>query len=204
VDDAGRYGRGGLFTMAVFLTQNAHGLRTSPVKRGYWMVRRVLGETIPPPPPAVPELPKDESTMDRPLREMLAAHRANPACAACHARFDAFGLALENFGPVGERREVDLAGRRTEVDAALPGGVQASGAAGVREYIRQHRQDDYVNTVSRKLWAYALNRSPILADDVLLQEMRAQLPANRYRFSTLVETIVTSSPFLNHRLERQP
>jgi hypothetical protein len=204
VDDAGRYGRGGLFTMAVFLTQNAHGLRTSPVKRGYWMVRRVLGETIPPPPPSVPELPKDESTMDRPLRAMLAAHRANPACAACHARFDAFGLAFENFGPVGERREVDLAGRRTEVDAALPGGVRASGAAGVREYIRQRRQDDYVNTVSRKLWAYALNRSPILADDVLLQEMRAQLPANRYRFSALVETIVTSSPFLNHRTERQP
>jgi len=199
VDDAGRYGRGGLFTMAVFLTQNAHGLRTSPVKRGYWIVRRVLGETIPPPPPSVPELPKDESTMDRPLREVLAAHRANPACAACHARFDPFGLALENFGPIGERREYDLAGRRTEAIAALPGGVQASGAAGVREYIRQHRQDDYVNTVSRKLWAYALNRSPILPDDVLLQQMRAQLPANGYRFNSLVETIVTSSPFLNRR-----
>ena len=201
VDDAGRYGRGGLFTMAVFLTQNAHGLRTSPVKRGYWVVRRVLGETIPPPPPSVPELPKDESKMDWPLREMLAAHRANPACAACHARFDAFGLAFENFGPIGERREYDLAGRRTEVDAALPGGVQASGAAGVREYIRQHRQDDYLNTLSRKLWAYALNRSPILSDDVLLQEMRAKLPANGYRFSSLVETIVTSSPFLNRRTE---
>ena len=201
VDDAGRYGRGGLFTMAVFLTQNAHGLRTSPVKRGYWVVRRVLGETIPPPPPSVPELPKDESTMDRPLREMLAAHRANPACAACHARFDAFGLAFENFGPVGERRESDLAGRLIDVAAALPGGVQASGAAGVREYIRQHRQDDYLNTVSRKLWAYALNRSPILPDDVLLREMRAKLPANGYRFSSLVETIVTSSPFLNRRTE---
>jgi len=201
VDDAGRYGRGGLFTMAVFLTQNAHGLRTSPVKRGYWVVRRVLGETIPPPPPSVPELPKDESKMDRPLREMLAAHRANPACAACHARFDAFGLAFENFGPVGERRESDLAGRLIDVAAALPGGVQASGAAGVREYIRQHRQDDYLNTVSRKLWAYALNRSPILPDDVLLQEMRARLPANGYRFSSLVETIVTSSPFLNRRTE---
>jgi hypothetical protein len=199
VADASRYERGGLFTMAVFLTQNAHGLRTSPVKRGYWVVRRVLGETIPPPPPSVPELPKDESKMDRPLREVLATHRANPACAACHARFDSFGVAFENFGPVGERREYDLAGRRTEIDAALPGGIQASGAAGVREYIRQHRQDDYLDTVSRKLWAYALNRTPILPDDVLLQRMRAQLRANGYRFSTLVETIVTSSPFLNRR-----
>ena len=199
VDDAGAYGRGGLLTMAVFLTQNAPGLRTSPVKRGYWVVRRVLGETIPPPPPAVPELPKDESKMERPLREMLARHRSNPACAACHARFDAFGLAFENFGPVGERRSQDLAGRPVDTQAALPGGVQASGAAGVQEYIRRHRQDDYVNTVSRKLWAYALNRSPILSDELLLEQMRAHLRANRYRFSSLVEAIVTSSPFLNRR-----
>jgi mono/diheme cytochrome c family protein len=199
VADASPYGRGGLFTMAVFLTQHAHGLRTSPVKRGYWMVRRVLGETIPPPPPSVPELPKDESTMDRPMREVLAAHRTNPTCAACHARFDTFGLAFENYGPVGERREHDLAGRRTDVDAKLPGGVQASGASGVRDYIRQRRQDDYLGTVSRKLWTYALNRSPILPDDVLLQRMRAQLPVNGYRFSSLVETIVTSSAFLNRR-----
>ena len=199
VTDAGKYGRGGLFTMAVFLTQNAHGLRTSPVKRGYWVARRVLGETIPPPPPAVPELPKDESTMDRPMREVLAAHRANPTCAACHARFDTFGLAFENYGPVGERREYDLAGRRTEVDAVLPGGVPASGAPGVRDYVRQRRQDDYVGTVSRKLWSYALNRSPILPDDVRLQQMQAQLRANGYRFSSLVETIVTSSAFLNRR-----
>jgi len=139
--------------------------------------------------------------MDRPLREVLAAHRANPACAACHARFDVFGLAFENFGPVGERREHDLAGRRTEVDATLPGGVHASGADGVREYIRRHRQNDYVKTVTRKLWVYALNRSPILADDVLLQEMRTRLPASGYRFSSLVETIVTSAPFLNRRAE---
>jgi hypothetical protein len=199
VDDAGRYGRGGLLTMAVFLTQNAPGLRTSPVKRGYWVVRRVLGETIPPPPPSVPELPKDESKMDRPLREVLAAHRANPACAACHARFDAFGLAFENYGPVGERRDRDSAGRRVETDATLPGNVQASGATGVLDYIRQRRENEYVNTVSRKLWAYALNRTPILSDELLLQEMRAQLPANGYRFNSLVETIVTSSQFLNRR-----
>jgi len=199
IRDAGRYERGGLLTMAVFLTQNAPGLRTSPVKRGYWMVRRVLGETIPPPPPSVPEIPKDESTMDRPLREVLAAHRANPACAACHARFDAFGLAFENYGPVGERRDRDLAGRQVEVAAALPGNIQVSGAAGVREYVRQHRQSDYLNTVSRKLLAYALNRSPILSDDLLLEEMREKLLARQYRFSSLVETIVTSSPFLNRR-----
>ena len=102
MDDASRYGRGGLLPMSVFLTQNAPGLRTSPVKRGYWVVRRVLGEMIPPPPPIVPELPQDEAKLDLPLRDMLAKHRENPSCAACHARFDSFGLAFEGYGPVGE------------------------------------------------------------------------------------------------------
>ena len=68
IEDAGRYGRGGLLPMAVFLTKNAPGLRTSPVKRGYWVVRRLLGERIPPPPPAVPELPKDEAVATRASR----------------------------------------------------------------------------------------------------------------------------------------
>ena len=91
VENADRYGRGGLLPMAVFLTKNSPGLRTSPVKRGYWVVRRVLGEHIPPPPPTVPELPKDESKLgDRTLRQALEQHRANPACAGCHARFDSY------------------------------------------------------------------------------------------------------------------
>jgi hypothetical protein len=199
VDNAQQYGRGSLFTMAAFLTQNAPGLRTSPVKRGYWVVRRVLGETIPPPPPSVPELPKDEAAMDLPLREMLAKHRDNPACASCHARFDAFGLALENYGPVGERREKDLAGRPVETDAVLPGGVPASGFAGVQAYIRQHRQDGYLDNLCRKLLSFALSRSLVISDDPLIDRMRSQLEANEYRFSSLVESIVASPQFLNIR-----
>ena len=77
VGHAATYGRGGLLPMAVFLTQNAPGLRTSPVKRGYWVARRVLGEVIPPPPPVVPELPTDEAKLDLPLRDMLVQHRSN-------------------------------------------------------------------------------------------------------------------------------
>ena len=97
VDNARDYQRGGLLPMAAFLTQNAPGLRTSPVKRGYWVARRVLGEVIPPPPPTVPELPSDEAKMDLPLREMLAKHRSNPACSSCHARFDSFGLDIRGL-----------------------------------------------------------------------------------------------------------
>src|SRR5579885_3756629 len=155
VDDADRYGRGGLLPMAVFLTLNAPGLRTSPVKRGNWIVRGILGETIPPPPPNVPELPADEAKLDLPLRDVLARHRQNPVCASCHARFDSFGLSFEAYGPVGERRSHDLAGRPVDTQAVFPDGSQRSGLEGLKAYIRERRQNDFVDNFSRKLLAYA-------------------------------------------------
>jgi hypothetical protein len=92
VDGARSVSRGGLLPMAVFLTANSPGLRTSPVKRGYWVVRRLLGEHIPAPPPEVPELPKDEAKLgDLTLPQLLAQHRASKSCAGCHQRFDAIG-----------------------------------------------------------------------------------------------------------------
>ena len=199
VDDAGRYGRGGLLPMSVFLTQNAPGLRTSPVKRGYWVVRRVLGETIPPPPAVVPELPRDEAKSDLPLRDMLAKHRANPVCASCHARFDSFGLAFEGYGPVGEVRTKDLAGRPVDIQALFPGGIQGSGFEGVQTYIREHRQKDYLDNLSRKLLAYALGRSLLITDDPTIERMQIKLAAGDYHFASLVETIVSSPQFLNKR-----
>src|SRR4029077_4429879 len=91
VGDVRRVGRGGILPMAVFLTANSPGLRTSPVKRGYWVVRRVLGERIPPPPADVPELPHDEAKLGAlTLRQVLERHRADKTCAACHAKFDSF------------------------------------------------------------------------------------------------------------------
>jgi hypothetical protein len=105
IRDAERYGRGGLLPMAVFLTKNAPGLRTSPVKRGYWVVRRLLGEQIPPPPPTVPELPKDEANLgELTLPQLLARHRDDKSCAGCHRRFDSVGLVCERVGPGGTRR----------------------------------------------------------------------------------------------------
>ena len=199
VDHAGNYQRGGLLPMAVFLTENAPGLRTSPVKRGYWVVKRVLGEVIPPPPPVVPELPADESKSDLPLRDALAKHRSNPVCASCHARFDSLGLAFEGYGPVGEARTKDLAGRPIDIHAVFPGGSSGAGLEGVRTYIREHRQADFVDNLSRKLLAYALNRSLQLSDESLIGKMETRLRADEYRFDSLVETIVTSPPFLNKR-----
>ncbi len=200
VDNVGRYGRGGLLPMAVFLTQNSPGLRTSPVKRGHWVVQRVLGETIPPPPPVVPELPNDEAKSDLPVRDMLARHRENPACAGCHAKFDSFGLAFEGYGPVGGARTKDLAGRAVDTSVSYPGGSQGTGFEGLQAFIREHRQQGFVNNLSRKLLAYALNRSLQLSDESIVERMETRLAAKEYRFNALVETIVTSPQFLNKRI----
>jgi hypothetical protein len=199
VDNADQYHRGGLLPMSVFLTQSSPGLRTSPVKRGYWVVHRILGETIPPPPPVVPELPSDESKTELPIRDMLAQHRANPVCAACHARFDTFGLAFEGYGPVGSARTVDLAGRPVDAKATFPGGGEGTGFEGVQAWIREHRQQEFLDNLSRKLFAYALNRSLQLSDEATVDRMNARLAANGYKINSLVETIVTSPQFLNKR-----
>jgi hypothetical protein len=199
VDHAGLYGRGGLLPMAVFLTENSPGLRTSPVKRGHWLVQRILGETIPPPPPVVPELPDDEAKSDLPIRDMLARHRANPVCASCHEKFDVFGLAFEGYGPVGDLRTKDLAGRPVDTKAVFPGGIEGSGYQGIQAFIHDHRQNEYLENLSRKLLAYAINRSLQLSDEPLIEQMQTRLAANGYRFAELVESIVASPQFLNKR-----
>ncbi|MDX1983801.1 MAG: DUF1592 domain-containing protein [Bryobacteraceae bacterium] len=200
IEDASKYGRGGILPMAAFLTRNSPGLRTSPVKRGYWLARQLLGEVIPPPPPSVPELPGDESKMDLPLRQMLAKHRENAACARCHARFDGFGLAFEGYGPVGERRTKDLAGRAIDTRADFPGGGQGNGVDGLLDCIRQRREKDYVNNLCRKVLVYALGRGLQLSDEPLVEQMRSAFVAGGHRFSTLIESIVVSPQFLNQRV----
>jgi hypothetical protein len=199
VDDADKYERGGLLPMAVFLTQNSPGLRTSPVKRGNWTVQRVLGEVIPPPPAVVPELPSDESKSDLPIRDLLAKHRENPVCAGCHAKFDSFGLAYEGYGPVGDARTKDLAGRQVDTAVTYPGGTKGTGLEGLLKFIRENRQEQFVNSLSRKLLAYALGRSLQLSDESTIETMQTGIAAKEYRMDWLLETIVTSPQFLNKR-----
>ncbi|MEO7411802.1 MAG: DUF1592 domain-containing protein [Opitutaceae bacterium] len=199
-EHADKFERGGLLPMAVFLTANSPGLRTSPVKRGNWVVRRILGERIPPPPPTVAALPPDESKMGNlTLREALAKHREDSSCASCHARFDSFGLVFEGFGPVGERREKDLGDRPVDTLAPFPGGTERAGVAGLRSYLHDSRESDFVENLCRKLVAYGLGRTLLPSDDALIQEMRTKLTANQHRFSSLVESLVTSPQFLNKR-----
>ena len=204
VDDASAYGRGGLLPMAVFLTKNSPGLRTSPVKRGYWVVRRLLGETIPAPPANVPELPDDETKLGAvTLREALARHRADKNCAGCHARFDGIGLAYEGYGPVGEFRTKDLGGRPVETRAAFPGGGEGTGLDGLRAYLDERRADEFIDNLCRKLLAYALGRSLLPSDDEIIDGMRKRLAAGGDRFGILVESIVTSPQFRNRRVDNR-
>jgi hypothetical protein len=201
IDEAHRYDRGGLLPMAVFLTKNAPGLRTSPVKRGYWVVRRLLGEEIPPPPPNVPVLPADESQLgDLTLPQMLARHRSDKNCGVCHQRFDSVGLAFEGYGPIGESRTLDLGGKPVENRATFRDGSQGAGLDGLRKYIRA-RQNDFIDNLCRKLFAEALGRTLQLSDEPTIDRMKARLASGGCRFGRLVETIVTSPQFLNKRSE---
>jgi hypothetical protein len=200
VERADRFGRGGILPMAVFQTKNAPGLRTSPVKRGYWVVSKVLGERIPPPPPTVPELPKDEANLgDLTLPQVLARHRADRACAGCHDRFDAVGVVFEGFGPVGELRAKDLGGKPVAAAATFPDAKERTGLPGLREYLRHKRQDDFLDNLCRKLLSYALGRSLLLSDQKTLAAMKARLVADGHAFGSLVESVVTSPQFLNKR-----
>ncbi len=200
VDDARRYGRGGLLPMSVFLTASSPGLRTSPVKRGYWVVRKLLGERIPPPPAVVPELPRDEAkTGELSLPQILAHHRADKNCASCHQRFDSVGLVFEGYGPIGERRERDLGNRPVETKAAFPDGSEGDGLAGLLRYVAQRRENDFLDNLCRELLVYALGRSLIVSDEPTIKQMRAELSTQGQRFDTLIETIVTSPQFRNKR-----
>jgi hypothetical protein len=204
VDNARDYGRGGLLPMSVFLTKSSPGLRTSPVKRGYWIVKQVLGERIPAPPPDVPELPQDEADLgDLTLREVLQKHREIKSCAACHDKFDFAGLVFEGYGPIGQRRSQDLGGKPVDDSTVFPNGTVGKGLAGLQAYLVEHRQQQFDDNFCRKLLAYGLARSLLLSDDSTIKRMKRSIAEKQGRFSSLVEVIVTSSQFLNKR-PRQP
>jgi hypothetical protein len=148
----------------------------------------------------VPELPADEAQLgELTLRETLARHRDNKSCAGCHERFDAIGLVFEGYGPIGERREKDLGGRPVEMGATFPGGSEGSGLEGLRTYLREHRQREFLDNFCRKLLSYALGRSLQPSDESLVETMHETGAAGGYRLGALVECIVASPQFLTKR-----
>lgn len=200
VDGLRTQGRGGILGMAVFLTKNSQPQRTSPVKRGFWVVHKVLGEHIPAPPADVVALPaKETDTNGKTIRQLLAMHVDDMKCARCHVRFDAMGLSMEGFDSIGRRRTKDLAGRTVDDAVKLPDGTEAHGVPEFSRHLVKERHDDFVKTFCRKLLGYALGRSLQLSDDVLLDEMREVLAKNDDRIVPLFETIVRSPQFRTQR-----
>ncbi|MBY0521904.1 MAG: DUF1592 domain-containing protein [Gemmataceae bacterium] len=193
-------GRGGFPGMAVFLTKNSQPARTSPVKRGFWVVHKLLGEHIPAPPANVAVLPaKETDTKGKSIRELLALHTENADCARCHQRFDPVGLSMEGFDAIGKSRTKDLAGRPIDNLVELPTGKAARGIPQFTEYLVVERKHEFTHTLCRKFLGFALGRSLELSDKALVEKMQAELGRHDYRFSCLFEAVVLSPQFRNQR-----
>ena len=191
--------RGGILTQGSVLMVTSYPTRTSPVLRGKWVLENLLGAPPPPPPPDVPALAAAAETSAGSLREALEQHRANPACAACHARLDPLGFALENFDAVGAYRTEDD-GVTVEASGALPDGTLVDGPNGLRRVLLD-RRDEFVETLAASLLTYAIGRGLESYDRPAVREIRRRVEAADHRFSALVSAIVDSVPF---RLRRIP
>ena len=200
VEGMQKQGRGGVLGMAVFLTKNSQPQRTSPVKRGFWVVHKMLGEHIPAPPADVAVLPaKETDTQGKTIRELLVLHTDDARCARCHVRFDPVGLAMEGFDPIGRTRTKDMAGRPIDNLVHLPSGKEARGVPEFSKYLVSQRKQEFTKTFCQKLLGYALGRSLQLSDQPLLEKMQADLDANEDRLETMFETVITSPQFRNQR-----
>ena len=186
--------RGGLLGQGSLLTVTSYPNRTSPVVRGQWVLDTLLGAPPPPPPPDVPSLP-ERGAGGRPLsgRERLEQHRENPVCATCHAQMDPLGFALENFDAVGAWRTSD-AGSSIDASGAMPGGASFRGVAGLRTTLLDHR-DQFVDTVIARLLSYALGRPVEHHDLPAIRKVRRDAAPDRYRWSSIIQGIVRSTPF---------
>jgi hypothetical protein len=190
--------RGGLLSQAGILTATSNPTRTSPVKRGRWVLEQLLGEPPPPPPPNVPELAEDEAaSATASLRERMEVHRRNAACAGCHARMDAIGFALENYDAVGRYREKDGS---FEIDAGgtFPDGTTFSGPAGLKDVLLA-RKREFCRCLAEKMMTYALGRGLEPADRRSIERIIERLESEDHRMSVLVAGIVSSDAFRERR-----
>jgi hypothetical protein len=190
--------RGGVLTMGAVLTVSALPNRTSPVKRGKFILDQILGTPPPPPPPDVPPLAENgEEAKAKTVRERLEIHRANPACASCHAKLDPLGFALENFDPIGRWRDKD-AGNPIDATGSLPNGEEIDGAEGLRQVLLAHREQ-FLRAFVSKLMTYALGRGTTPADATTIRQIYRNAEHNNCRFSSIMSGIVRSDAFLKRR-----
>ncbi len=187
--------RGGLLTQASVLTVTSNPTRTSPVKRGKWVLEQLLGN---PPPPALPNVPSLDDSGRKDItgsfRHKLEQHRTDPKCAGCHAKMDAFGFTLENFDGIGQWRDRDETGAPVDASGKLGTGRKLNGVADLRALLRD-RKDAFTRCLSEKLLIYALGRGLDYYDEPTLDRLQSALARDNYKFSTLLTEIVKSDPF---------
>lgn len=194
--------RGGLLTQASMLMVTSNPTRTSPVKRGLFILDNILGTPAPPAPGVVPEL---EESADRfgdrepTLRELLAVHREDALCASCHARMDPLGLALENFDALGMWRETDN-GSPIEPQGELVTGETFNDVRELKKLLRENHADDFYRCVTEKLLVFAIGRGMEYSDEHTVDIIVDKLRANDGKFSVLVKAVIDSAPFQMQRV----
>ena len=186
--------RRGLLGKGSILTVTAYPNRTSVVLRGKWVLENLLGTPPPPPPADVPELVANKDGKALSLRAQMEQHRSNAVCAACHARMDPIGFALENYDGVGKWRDEDAAGH-IDASGRLPDGSEFNGPAGLTQLMATKYREDFVRTVTEKLMTYALGRGVEYYDNPTVRAIARQAAADNYRMSSLIVSIVKSTPF---------
>jgi len=175
---------------------SSHTDRTSPVVRGKWVLENVLGTPPPAPPANVPLLEEVDPQNVMTLRQKLEAHRANPACAGCHATMDPIGFALENFDVVGAWRDNDKGVGSPLINATgrLADGTAIDGAVALRQAIMSD-PNIFASTVVQKLMTYGLGRGLTATDMPVVRSIVRQVADDDYRFSSIVLAIAESVPF---------
>lgn len=195
--------RFGLLGQGTLLTATSRANRTSPVLRGKWVLENLLGAPPPPPPPDVPAglKPKNAEGKELTMREQLDEHRNNPACSVCHNRMDPIGFSLDNFNGVGQWRTMD-AGTPLDVSGVLYDGTKFQGPAELRK-ILLGRPRQIAQTVTEKLFTYALGRGLDYYDEPAVRKILQEAGPSEYRWSSLIVGIVNSTPFQMRRSREQ-
>ncbi|MEA2736589.1 MAG: hypothetical protein QOE14_3040, partial [Humisphaera sp.] len=195
--------RRGVLTHGSVLTLTSNPTRTSPVKRGKWVLQNLLGTEPPPPPPDVPPLVKNDEPITGTVRQQLEKHRADPMCSSCHAPMDPIGFGLENFDAIGRFRDKD---GKLPIDpsSAFVNGPKFSGVRELSALLAKTRSNDFYRSVSENALTFALGRGVEPYDQPAVEELVDALRKNDGRFSTLVLGIVKSVPFQMRRGANDP
>jgi hypothetical protein len=196
--NAGATPRGSVLGLGSILTRTSAPLRTSAVMRGKWIVETLLGRHVPPPPANVPQISGDEKD-DRGLSvsQQLARHRTDATCAACHAKLDPPGLALEHFDPIGRWRQTYRDAVPIDATAEL-GGQTIDGVDGLRRYLDAHI-DEVARTLCERLVEFGLGRRVEPGDAALRERMFAAMRESNWRIAPAIEQLVTSQQFTHRR-----